>query len=47
VDLVLSLRPNSGWGFELTAGAFRPGAAYGREQGHVAGLVEVRLNYGF
>lgn len=46
-DIVLSHRPRGGWEFELTAGAFRAGPAFGPEQDRWAGLVEVKVDYNF
>lgn len=47
VDIAFSHRPGSGWEFELTAGAFRAGPAFGPEAGRWAGLVEVKIDYNF
>lgn len=46
-DIALSHRPDNGWEFELTAGAFRAGPAFGPEAGRWAGLVEVKIDYNF
>ena len=46
-DLILSHRPASGWIFELTSGAFRAGSAFGPEEGRLAGLVELKIDYNF
>jgi alginate production protein len=48
IDVIFSHRPEtSPWEFELTAGAFRAGPAFGAEQGRWAGLVEAKLDYNF
>lgn len=47
VDVIFSYRSASPWEFELTAGAFRAGSAFGSEQGRVAGLIEIKLDYNF
>ena len=47
-DLVASYRPiGTRWEFELTAGAFRAGPAFGPQQGRWAGLAEFKLDYNF
>lgn len=48
IDLIFSHRPDiSAWEFEVTAGAFRAGPAFGPEQGRLAGLIEVKVDYNF
>jgi hypothetical protein len=42
LDVVASYRPPSGWDFELTAGVFRAGSAFGQAQGEHAW--QVRFN---
>lgn len=46
-DISISHRPPSGWEFELTAGAFRAGPAFGPEHGRWAGLFEAKVDYNF
>ncbi len=47
-DVIYSYRPEvSAWEFELTAGAFRAGPAFGPAQGRWAGLIEVKLDFNF
>ena len=46
-DINLSHRGQTGWEFELTAGAFRAGPAFGLETGRWAGLAEVKIKYNF
>lgn len=47
IDVIFSYRSDSPWEFELTAGAFRAGSAFGSEKGRVAGLIEAKLDYNF
>jgi alginate production protein len=47
VDVIFSHRPASGWVFELTGGAFRAGSAFGRQEGRVAGLIDLKVDYNF
>jgi alginate production protein len=47
IDLALSVRSDSGRQFELTAGAFRGGAAFGQAARRWAGLLEVQFDYNF
>lgn len=46
-DVVASYRPASAWEFALTGGVFRAGAAFGKEAGRRAGLIEVKVDYNF
>lgn len=46
-DVSISHRPPSGWEFELTAGAFRAGPAFGPEAGRWAQLIEVKVDFNF
>jgi alginate production protein len=48
VDVIYSYRPGaSPWEFELTAGGFRAGPAFGPAQGRWAGLIELKLDFNF
>lgn len=46
-DLIVSHRPSIAWEYELTAGGFRAGPAFGPEKGRWASLVALKLNYNF
>jgi alginate production protein len=47
LDLIMSHRPSAAWEFELTAGAFRAGPAFGTEKGRWAYLGVFKLDYNF
>jgi alginate production protein len=47
IDVIFSYRSDSPWEFELTAGAFRAGQAFGSEKGRIASLIEAKLDYNF
>jgi alginate production protein len=46
-DVVLSHRPTAAWEFEMTAGAFRAGPAFGTEEGRWAYLGSFKFDYNF
>jgi alginate production protein len=46
-DMVLSHRPSAAWEFEMTAGAFRAGPAFGAEEGRWAYLGSFKFDFNF
>lgn len=46
-DIVVSHRPTAAWEYELTAGAFRAGPAFGPQEGRWASMVSLKLDYNF